>query len=843
MPVLVRASFGFLLRHPWQLLLTVLGIALGVGVMLAVDLANSSARTAFLLSMDALNGQSTHQIIGGPKGVSEGIYSDLKSAGLDARLAPVADAAAQFDGIVLSVLGVDPLAEREFRTYTTPYTLANDERAATADGDPDFLLLQRFLTEPGAALVAASTAEALGLSLGQAYSIVVAGREQTFFVLGIIADDAAQYQELLVVDVATVQEWLDEPGFLSRIDVRAHAEAAAEIRERLPAGAQLIPASFRTQAATDMTAAFMTNLSAMSLLALLVGVFLIYNSVGFAVVQRRRLIGVLRALGLSRAQAFGMIMFESLCLALVGVAAGTVIGIELGERLLQLVAQSINDLYFRVAVTDVTINAWSVAKAVAAGTLATAVAAAVPAYEAAGVRPSLSLARSVLERRSRHLLPRLSLIGCAGIGLAIGILAFSGASLLAGLIALFLLVVGSALIVPALVSVLTRVTAGPSARLGGVGARIAIDGIRSSLSRTGVAIVALAVAVSATIGVSVMVDSFRTAVSTWVAGTLQADLYVGVASGTLDSEIAADIARLDSVAEMSDSRRIWVEDAGGRTRLVALTMASRSYAGTELVDVDTELAWQSFDDQEGVLVSEPYAYRRAVARGDSVGLQTDVGHREFKIAGVYRSYEASQGVVLMSRRTYDQYWRDDSVDSVGVYLRQGMDAAAAVTAIRRLSEGRQALRIETKQALTDVSLRIFDRTFVITNVLYWLAVGVAIIGILGAMLALQLERARELATLRALGMTPGGLARLVIGQTAAIGVLSGLAAIPLGLMMAWVLIDVINRRSFGWNMAMSIEPRILLTSLALAIAAAVVAGAYPAYRAARRQPAAAIREE
>ena len=163
--------------------------------------------------------------------------------------------------------------------------------------------------------------------------------------------------------------------------------------------------------------------------------------------------------------------------------------------------------------------------------------------------------------------------------------------------------------------------------------------------------------------------------------------------------------------------------------------------------------------------------------------------------------------------------------------------------MRAISAGRQALLMNSNARIREISLGIFDRTFVITNVLYWLAVGVAIIGILGAMLALQLERARELAILRGVGMTPGQMGGLVTLQTAFIGLLSGLAAIPLGLVMAWVLIEVINRRAFGWQMDVTIVPADLFAALSLAVGAALIAGIYPAWRAASAMPALAMREE
>ncbi|MEM9209645.1 MAG: ABC transporter permease [Pseudomonadota bacterium] len=419
----------------------------------------------------------------------------------------------------------------------------------------------------------------------------------------------------------------------------------------------------------------------------------------------------------------------------------------------------------------------------------------------------------------------------------------SGTSLVAGLTALFLLIFGFALCIPVAVRFISGPMARLTGRLGGTPGRMAVDGIRAALSRTGVAIVALAVAVSATIGVSVMVDSFRLAVSDWLGNTLRSDLYVGVESGSLDPGLVEAIAGIDGVLEFSTSRRAWIETEGVRTRIIALSMATGSYAGTQLTDAEPEVVWPAFDAGEGVVVSEPYAYRNRVGRGGSVRLRTDEGIRTLPILGVYRSYDANQGAVIIGRSAYDRFYADDKIDSMGLYLRDGVDPESVMSAIRAAADGRQAIRMSSNQALRELSLRIFDRTFVITDVLYWLAVGVAIIGILGAMLALQLEKARELAVLRALGMTPAQLGGMVTLQTSVIGFLSGLAAIPLGLVMAWVLIEVINRRAFGWSMALHVEPGILLNGILLATGSALLAGAYPAWKAAVSSPAAAMREE
>ena len=840
-PVTLRANVGYLLRHPLQLALALLGIGIGVAVIVAVDLANASARKAFLLSMDAVTGEATHQVIGGPRGIEESVYVRLRVEQGIRDIAPIVEGTAIVDGASFSVIGVDLFAEQQMRAFTGQAQTAGD------DDTPGESLFREFLTRPGAVTMSRSTADRFGLQTGQDFQVRASGRMHSATLIGTFGeDDDTGLQNLLVTDIATAQEWLDSIGRLSRIDARiadGDDAALAGLESALPDGHRVLTAAGRTRTTAEMSAAFMTNLAAMSLLALLVGLFLIYNSVSFSVLQRRSLIGSLRALGVTRGRMFALILSEAAVVGSVASLLGVAAGMLLGERLLLLVSQSINDLYFRLNVTDVMVSPLSIAKGVAAGVGASLAAAAVPAIEAMSFPPRLAMTRSSLERRTGQLLPRVALAGLVTMLIAVAVLMLSGRSLVAGLFAVFLLILGFALCVPIAVKTASALLAQPASRIGGMLARMAVAGIGQSLSRTGVAIVALAVAVSATIGVSVMVDSFRGSVDKWLQQTLQADVYAGVQRGSLDPALLRDIATLDGVDAFSTSRRVQLEDAGGRTQLIAIRMAPGSYAGTEIIDADPNEVWPRWERDDVVLVSEPYAYQQGVSRGDVLELPTDSGPRAFEIAATYQSYDINASAMLMSRNVYERHFDDDRVDSIGLYLSDGADPEAIMVRIGEMSEDRQEIRFNSNARIRELSLEIFDRTFIITDVLYWLAVGVAFIGILGAMLALQLERGRELAVLRALGMTPAQLGTMITTQTAVIGLLSGIAAVPLGIMMAYVLIEVINRRAFGWQIDMTIAPGILLSAVVFAIGAALLAGIYPAARAARSQPAAAMREE
>ena len=837
MPALYRASFGYLLRHPWQLALALLGICVGVAVMVAVDLANESSRQAFRLSMDTINGEATHQIVQGPAGVDETLYVRLRLKEGIRSIAPVVEGYVDIGNITMKVLGVDPFAEREFRNYSM-----SDSVVSVND------TYRRVLTVSGAVLMSEQTARSLNLSPGDRFDVSAGGRAYRAELVAIVSgSDDRGLGNLIIADISTAQTWLNMLGRLTRIDVKIpqHDETVItnKIRNALPIDGQLLNAAGRTRVVTEMSAAFMTNLTAMSLLALLVGVFLIYNSVSFAVLQRRRLIGVLRALGLTRRQIFTLILTEGLVLGTIGAALGVLIGMWLGQQLLVLVSRSINDLYFVVNVTDVSLSPLSAAKGLIAGLGATVISAIVPAMEAASYQPRLALSRSVLEHKTSKLMPAIAIGGIGMVVLAVILIQVSGTSLVAGLTALFLMILGLALCIPITVRACASLIAPMANKVGGTTARLAISSVGASLSRTSVAIVALAVAVSATVGVSIMVDSFRGSVSDWLGNTLRSDIYISVARGTLDTDLVDELVRVPGVAHHSSSRRVWLESETGRTRIIALKMAPGSYAGVDLLDAEPQDVWNSFDEEGAVIVSEPYAYRHDVRRGDTLTLNTMHGDKVFQIAATYRSYDANAGSVLMSRHTYDTHWNDPTIGAIGLYLSPDAKPDEVIEQLRKVSEGHQSLLINSNREIRDISLQIFDRTFIITDVLYWLAVGVAIIGILGAMLALELERGREFAVLRAIGMTPGQLGTMVTVQTGFMGLLSGLAAIPLGLLMAWVLIDVINRRSFGWQMDIEVSPDVLVKALALSVIAALIAGIFPAYRAASSQPALAMREE
>jgi putative ABC transport system permease protein len=849
--ILLRASLRHLLRHPWQAGLSILGIALGVAVVVSVDLASGSARRAFGLSAEGVTGRATHQIVGGPGGLDERVVGRLaRELGVH-PLAPVVEAWIGVKGApgrALQLLGVDPLSEAPFRPYLGRGPGASARALAT------------FVTEPGAVLLARGTAAELGVAVGDTLVLRVTGRLRPVRIVGLIDPEDARSRQalagLVVADVATAQELLDQPGRLSRVDLALPdgargVEALGRVRAILPPGVEVVPAAARSEFVGGLTRAFDVNLRALSLLALVVGVFLAYNTMTFSVVQRRATLGMARALGVTRAEIVAVVLADALLVGLVATALGLGLGVGLAHGLLRLVTRTINDLYFIVVVRDLAVS-WAVlAKGAALGLGATLLAAIVPAAEAAAAPPGAAMQRVALETRARRAAPRAAAAGVLVLGAGGILVGWAGPSLPWSYAGLFAIVVGAALLTP-LAMVGAAAVAGPwLGRVLGLPGRMAARGVVATLSRTGVAVAALMVAVAAAVGVGVMIGSFRATVVRWLDTSLVADVYVSAPTfvggrggdSTLEPAVVARLSAAPGVVGVGTYRGVRVPSPLGPTHVVALGLGPGSYRQFRFLSGSPDAVWPAFQDGGAAIVSEPYAYRHGLRVGSVLRLRTDRGERAFPVAGVFADYGSDQGVVMMSRRTYETYWDDRAVSSLGLLLEPGADMEAAVATLRARAAGGQDLVIRSNRALREASLEIFDRTFAITAVLRILATAVAVIGVLSALMALQLERARELGVLRAQGLTPGEVWRLVLAETGLLGATAGTLAVPVGIGLALVLIHVINRRAFGWSIETTISAGVLLQAVGLAVMAAVAAGAYPAWRMARTPPAPALREE
>lgn len=827
-------------RRVLQSALFVLGVALGVAVMVAIDVANNSSKRAFSLSTESVAGRATHQILGGPSGLPTSVYQDIRlKLGIETA-APIVEGYAQaleLGNRALRVLGVDPFAEPPFRSYLTDVQVTGGVQAA-------FEAVSAFIAIPNSILISETTADRYGIGIGDSITLLPPERRVEAHVVGLLQpQDEATAQaldNLILMDISTAQEIVGSPGRLSRIDlILPPGFDLATLETILPAGAAITTPVAQSSALGQMTAAFELNLQALSLLALVVGVFLIYNTVSFSVVQRRKELGIMRSLGSTDQQVFSLILGEALLLGFAGTVIGLALGIVFGRAAVGLVAQTISDLYFSVDVQRVSVDMATLIKGALIGVSASVFAALIPAYDATQTPPAGSLRRSALEERVRRLLMPITLAGMALIGLGLLLLLVPTTDLFFSFAALFCVIVGGALLTPGVLVASMHLLTSPAARLFGVIGRMATRAVSRALSRTSVAVAALTVAVSVIVGVSVMIDSFRETVANWLDTTLGADIYISPpqitatrAEANVDPALAEKVSEVDGVMQVI---------TGHSVKAIApdypdLPPVNLNIASGEVVSSKRQFIWITVpeDDylpalREGtVMVSEPFAFRRGITREhNTLTLLTDRGAHTFMVVGVYYDYATDQGSVFMTDNVYHQFYDDPYISTMAVFVKSDADPSGVIDRIRETLSGTQMIA-QSNRALRASVFNVFERTFAITAALRLLAVVVAFIGILSALLSLQLEQTRQYGVMRAIGLTPGQLWRYTLIQTGLMGAVAGILALPIGAVLAFILIYVINVRSFGWTMQIALKPEQFALALLIAITAALLAGIYPA---------------
>ncbi len=841
--LLFKSGIRYLYRNPWQSILSIVGIALGVAIVVAIDLSNESSAKAFDLSMESISGSATHNIKGTtnlPDSIFRIVRKDLNIS----KSAPVIEklvVSESIPKITFTLLGIDPISEAHFRPY-----LANSKSLGVG--------IDAFITTKNAVMITKNTAAKLKLNVGDSLKIRMDGDLHSLYIITVLTtndkNSSRALDNIIVCDIGNAQNICRMNDRLTHIDLIINDNDAEKLSKQLPKSVRIGKTSFRTKTAEQITDAFKTNLLAMSLLALIVGMFLIFNTMTFAVVQRRRYIGLIRAIGVTRREVFTLIIGEALLIGFIGTILGLILGYYMGIGLVALVTNTINDMYFVLSVKDVEMSSISIIKGFFLGIIATIVSALKPAYEATVSPPTVSLNRSHLESNLRKKIPIMNIYGIISIAVGVVILLIDSKSIYVSYLGIVPLIVGFTLFTPAVIVIAVNILTIPMSKAFGTMGKMATRGVSSHISRTTIAIAALSISVASAVGVGTMVESFRTTVIDWLTYRLRADVYVSVPTniarwndGVFSPEIAEEVRKFPETDRMNLYREFQITSNDKIIHILAAKVQGFSYEKfTERYLNEKEL-WKKFYSEDVVLVSESYAYNTGQKVNDFMTIPTDFGDKKFKIIGIYRDYSSDIGLVMLSTDIFHKYFNDRMLSGFGVFAKPGTDIEKLIQKINLLAKPNQKLVIRSNKMLLESSIEVFDRTFLITNVLQLLAIGISFIGILSSLMALQLERSRELGVLRANGLTPGQLWKLVTIQTGLMGIIAGIMSIPLGNIIAYILIFVINRRSFGWSIDFFIIPEMLLQALLISLVAALLAGIYPAYKMSRTSPALALRQE
>jgi len=787
-----RAALGALLshwwRHPLQLMTLITGLALATGLWSAVQAINGEARASYAQAAAQLGGTGFDVLLPTDAYLPVSRYVMLRREGW--QLAPVLEGRWHLQQGSVKLVGVDLLSHPALPAMPTSAVPPLDA-----------------LTSPGRIFLHPSTLEQL-TKQPNLPPITLTENLPTGVVLS---------------DISLAEQLLQRQGQISRLIILAEQplglkplkELAPELRRQSSDGAQ----------AARLTDSFHLNLTAFGLLSFAVGLFIVHGSVGLGIEQRRGLFRTLRAMGVSLRLLTTLLLCELMLIALLAGSIGLVLGYLVAAALLPDVSATLIGLYGATVEGSLSLRLSWLLSGIAMALFGTLVASAqaisniynMPLLVAPGVQARASVARSSQWK-----------MAASGCGLMVGgvaaVLLFDG--LIAGFTLLAGIMLGAALILPLLLSGLLKV--------GSYTARSALTewiwaDMHAQLPGISLALMALLLALATNIGVGTMVSSFRLTFLGWMDQRLSAEIYVTAQN----DQQAADLTKWLTKRGVTTLPIRWSEvpHQGAPLRIYGVVDHATYRDNWPILQALPD-AWDHVTAGSAAMINEQLARRQNLWPGDVLTLKPDW---QMTVAGVYSDYGNPNVQAIVSLPVLLQ--RMDHVPNRQFGLRLAPEDVPGLMNNIRETFVSPPISLIDQAGIKARSLAVFDRTFVVTGALNLLTLGVAGFAILTSLLTLWNMRLPQLAPIWALGITRRKLAWFELLRSLALASLTALLALPLGLMLAWALLSIINVEAFGWKLPMYVFPMDWLRLLLLALLAAAVAAAIPARKLARIKPA------
>ncbi|MGB7573736.1 MAG: FtsX-like permease family protein [Thermodesulfobacteriota bacterium] len=847
--LLRNITFRHLYHHKGRTLLSIIGIALGVGVFVSVQTAIHTAIESFNASVDHVSGKTNLQVTSFGRGFSEEVYLKVKRVPGIKAATPVIQYVSKIDepiGEPLYLLGIDVFSDRPFREFQfyEPY-------------DEGLL----FLKQPNSIAITEKLANRHGLKKGEKITLIVGSKKVTFTITNLLRmEGPAKSLEgnFGLIDIASAQEALEKVGLIDRIDLMVDKSMPMETIERelkkvIPPGVEVRRSNTRSGQIEKMVSAFHLNLTALSFISLIVGMFLIYNAISVSVIQRRREIGILRSIGVTRPQVLSLFIGEAAWIGCLGSLAGIGVGLGLAKLMLYLVSRTITALYILVKAEHLSISPSVLIGGFAMGVLAAVFSSIGPAREASKIAPKEALALGTLETKIKTRLGHFSLIGIGLLILSL-ILALQRPidhRPVFGFLAALLILIGVSFLVPSVTTLLNRLLAPLLHFLFGSEGKLASRYLHDSMARTVITIAALMTALSMLISISIMILSFRKTVDLWVEQSINGDVFIFPGSysitgysALLPLEVSRALPSLPGVKAVDSFRALEVEYQG-QPALIA-SVDGEVFLKMKVIRFtrgNPQAILRRFAAGQAILVTESFSLRHNVKAGDRIKLNTPQGEREFLISGVFYDYSSDWGMVLLEKKLFQLLWKDETLHSAGIYLKEGVSQEAFKEVIRERYSKPYRLFVVSHRELRNEVLKIFDQTFAITYALEFIAIIVAVLGIINSLNALIIERQRDIGIVRAVGAFQKQIGKTTLIEAGMIGFFSHIFGLLCGFLLSILLIYVINKQSFGWTIQFSIPLWSLIESWLVVMLTSIGAGFIPARRAAKMNVVESLRME
>ena len=798
-------------RHPMQLATLLIGLISATALWSGVQALNQQARNSYDRAAATFGGTRTAMLVAG-SGASfpQKLFVDLRRAGWP--VSPVLEGRIQIEGRSFRLLGIEPV--------TLPAEVGNAPAIGKAD-------LQSFMTPPGAMLVAPETLSDLKLEegarpRGNGGTLLPPLRVQPNLVPGV-----------LVVDIGIAQSLLKMPDQLSRLLIGKTAGRRATLESIAGDKLRLIEPDAETDL-ERLTDSFHLNLTAFGLLSFFVGLFIVNSAIGLAFEQRLPVLRTLRACGVSARMLNGVLVLELVSLALIAGLIGLVCGYFIAGALLPDVAASLRGLYGAQIPGHLTLKPqWWIA-GIAISILGALAAAAASLTKALRL-PLLATAQPYAwQQAQRRWLTYQSALALAAFAAAACLLWF-GDSLISGFAVLAALMLGAALILPMFLEFMLS--------LGQRYARAPVSvwfwaDSRQQLSGLSLALMALLLALAVNVGVSTMVESFSRTFLVWLDGRLAADVYVNAANDAQAVEIKAWLRERPEVEAVLPGGRADTQLAGAPIEVLGLPDHATYRDNWPLLQ-STEDAWIKLRPGNAALVSEQLARRLLLSVGDRIEVPASGESWTLDVVGIYADYGNPKGQIAVNFAALTRRFPEIPLTRMGLRV-----ASPKIPALISALQEKFALddrNVADQATMKAESTRIFNRTFAVTAALNAFTLGVAGVALLTSLLTLANSRLPQLAPLWAIGITRRRLAAIELLKTMSVALITTIFALPLGLLVAWCLLAVVNVKAFGWRLPFHVFPLQLLWLTGVAMAAALAASALPVIRLARMQPASLIR--
>jgi putative ABC transport system permease protein len=837
-------SLRHLFDSPLRALLTLVGVAVGVATLVGITAINRSVMDAFRSTIDTVAGKADLTVASETAGFPEELLETVKkvpgvlhaSGGLS-LVAPVKDR----PGESMYVLGIDLLDDGFFRDYegvdTNVGKLADD---------------LEFLNSTDRILVTDTYASARGLKTGDSIELVTPDGAKPFVIHGLLKEKGplkAFGGSVAVMFFGSLQEAFSRGRTLTRIDVAIDQAVGLEVvKERLRAAVgptiEVDSPDRRGQTVQTMVRSFQLGLNLGSGVALLVGVFLVYNTVSISVVQRRREIGTLRALGATRRRIRALFALEAGVIGLIGSLAGLPLGVLVAKAALSSVVASVSEIYVKVNINDVRLGTSEFILGVSLGVIGSIFAASRPAWIASAVQPVEALRKDAA-------------IGAGAVavkswptylGVFFLLVAWPTTQIpppvenfpIGGYISIFFILMGVALLSPIVLRALNVPFQGPGEWLFGISGRLAADNFARAPVRTSIPVSALSIGVAMAVTLSAFLGSFQDSADRWITQAIPADLFVtssaklaGVQNQPMQLAVRDELKAIENI-DLIDPVRIFPHDALGlRIFVISMNFDVWTSRGKPIVLEGKLPTKQERDEKNVVVLSENLARRRELTAGSTFSMKTPTGERTYTVGAVIIDYTSDQGSVIMDRDVFVSQFKNDQVDSFHVYLKDLAKLEQTREEINAKLRDRYDMYVLSNLELRGEAQKLLAGAFSITYAMEVVAVSLALLGIVNTLLAAVLDRTREIGMLRAVGADRKQIVKLFAGEAFFIGLTGSIFGILQGSLVGYIVTKIVGVQATGWNFPFSFPWITAIWMLFLATIAAVLAGLYPARRAAR----------